>query len=181
MVSISRHVIFYEDIFPFVSSTITEDTRTFFPHIPSPATFDIPQSSSDTYISKDKISPEVLVSSESKSLRQRKLPSHLQDYHCYNTSSSTDKTHITYISYTSISEPFYAFLNIITKAPIPQNYKEALKDKVWCDSTGLEIDLFERTKTWTITELPSGKEAIGCRWIYTIKYHADGTEERNKS
>ena len=29
-VSISLHVIFYEDIFPLVSSTITEDTRTFF-------------------------------------------------------------------------------------------------------------------------------------------------------
>lgn len=46
---------------------------------------------------------------------------------------------------------------------------------------GLEIDAFECTETWTITELPPGKEAIGCKWIHTIKYHADGTGERNKS
>ena len=174
-VSISRHVIFYEDIFPFVSSNIKEDTRSFFSHIPSHATFDTSQSSSDTHLPKDEISSKVLVPSESKFLRPRKRPSHLQNYHCYNTSSSTANTRITipypvtnYISYTSISEPFYIFLSIITKALIPHNYKEALKDKVCVDSIGLEIDAFERTETWTITELPPGKEAIGCRWIRTI-------------
>lgn len=171
-----------------MSSTITEDVKTLFPHLSSPANLTSPQSNSDIHLSKDEISSEVLVPSESKSLGLRKLPSHLQDYHCYNTSSSTDNTHITtpypitkYVSYTSTSEPFRAFLNIITKTPLPQNFKEAKKDKVWCDSMNLEIDAFEQTKTWTITELPPGKEALGCRWIHTIKYHADGTEERKKS
>lgn len=35
-VSISRHVIFYEEIFPFVFSTISENTKQFFPHLHSP-------------------------------------------------------------------------------------------------------------------------------------------------
>ena len=166
-VSISRHVIFYEDIFPFVSSNIKEDTRSFFPHIPSHEIFDTSKFSFDTHLPKDEISSKVLVPSEPKSLRPHKTPSHLQNYHCYNTSSSTDNTRIitpypitNYISYTSISEPFYVFLNIITKALIPHNYKEALEDKVCVDSMGLEIDAFEQTDTWKITELPPGKEAI---------------------
>lgn len=33
----------------------------------------------------------------------------------------------------------------------------------------------------TLTSLPLGKVAIGCKWIYKIKYHADGTVERYKA
>lgn len=32
-----------------------------------------------------------------------------------------------------------------------------------------------------ITDLPSGKVAIGCRSVYKIKYHANGTVERYKT
>jgi len=29
--------------------------------------------------------------------------------------------------------------------------------------------------------LPSGKKAVGCKWVYKIKYHSDGTMERYKT
>lgn len=32
-VSVSRHVVFYENIFPYASSTITDDAKTLFPHL----------------------------------------------------------------------------------------------------------------------------------------------------
>ncbi|RVW33894.1 Retrovirus-related Pol polyprotein from transposon RE1 [Vitis vinifera] len=32
--------------------------------------------------------------------------------------------------------------------------------------------------TWTITDLPVGKRPVGCKWIFTIKYKADGSVER---
>lgn len=45
VISIPRHVIFHEAIFPFLSSTLTEDTRSFFPYLPSPAVHDDSQCS----------------------------------------------------------------------------------------------------------------------------------------
>jgi Reverse transcriptase (RNA-dependent DNA polymerase) len=32
-----------------------------------------------------------------------------------------------------------------------------------------------------VTELPEGKRSVGCRWIYSIKYNADGTVKRYKA
>ena len=46
---------------------------------------------------------------------------------------------------------------------------------------GLEIDAFQRTETWSITELPPGKKAVGCKWLHSITYNADGTIGRHKS
>lgn len=38
----------------------------------------------------------------------------------------------------------------------------------------------EQNRTWDIVCLPAGKNVVGCRWVFTIKYNADGTEERYK-
>ncbi|RVW69137.1 Retrovirus-related Pol polyprotein from transposon RE1 [Vitis vinifera] len=35
--------------------------------------------------------------------------------------------------------------------------------------------------TWTITDFPIGKRPVGCKWIFTIKYKADGSVERFKA
>lgn len=32
-----------------------------------------------------------------------------------------------------------------------------------------------------ITDLPAGKKAVGCKWIFTIKHKADGSIERLKA
>ena len=44
-----------------------------------------------------------------------------------------------------------------------------------------EIDALELNNTWTLTHLPPGKKAIGCKWVYKIKYHPDGSIERYKA
>ena len=35
--------------------------------------------------------------------------------------------------------------------------------------------------TWELVPLPKDKHAIGCRWVYKIKYKADGSIERYKA
>ena len=45
----------------------------------------------------------------------------------------------------------------------------------------LELQALQNNNTWEITELPPNKQAIGCKWIYKLKYHADGTLERCKA
>ena len=44
-----------------------------------------------------------------------------------------------------------------------------------------EIAALEANNTWTLTPLPAGKKHIGCKWVYKIKYKADGSIERYKS
>ena len=44
-----------------------------------------------------------------------------------------------------------------------------------------KIQALERNRTWTMQRLPPGKKALGCKWVYRVKYHLDGTIERFKS
>lgn len=44
-----------------------------------------------------------------------------------------------------------------------------------------EIEAHEINKTWDLTELPRGKKALGSKWVYRIKYLADGTIECYKA
>ena len=37
-----------------------------------------------------------------------------------------------------------------------------------------EINALESNNTWTLTPLPPHKRAIGCKWVYKVKYKADG-------
>ena len=36
-------------------------------------------------------------------------------------------------------------------------------------------------QTWTYILLPEGRKAIGCKWVFKVKYHPDGSIERYKA
>ena len=44
-----------------------------------------------------------------------------------------------------------------------------------------EIQALEANNTWQLVNLPVDKHAIGCRWVYRIKYKPDGTVDRYKA
>jgi len=44
-----------------------------------------------------------------------------------------------------------------------------------------EMSSLQKNATWDLIDLPPGKRTVGCRWIYTVKYNADGSIERYKA
>jgi len=44
-----------------------------------------------------------------------------------------------------------------------------------------EMKSLQKNETWELVDPPPGKKPVGCRWIYTVKYKADGTIKRFKA
>ncbi|GJU91002.1 retrovirus-related pol polyprotein from transposon TNT 1-94 [Tanacetum coccineum] len=63
----------------------------------------------------------------------------------------------------------------------PVTYYEVIKDKRWRSAMDSKLEALEQNKTWTIEKLPPNKKALGCKWVYKIKYKSDGTIERFKA
>jgi len=56
-----------------------------------------------------------------------------------------------------------------------------LKDPKWAAAMDEEMMALHKNDTWEVTELPKGKKHVGCRWVFTIKYKADGSVDRYKA
>ncbi|XP_073137802.1 uncharacterized protein [Henckelia pumila] len=59
--------------------------------------------------------------------------------------------------------------------------RHACKDSKWVEAMQTEISALEANKTWSLMPLPSGHRSIGCKWVFKIKYHSNGTIERYKA
>ena len=44
-----------------------------------------------------------------------------------------------------------------------------------------EMNALQNNSTWEIFDLPKEKKIVGCKWVFTIKYKADGSVERYKT
>ncbi|XP_074271411.1 putative mitochondrial protein AtMg00820 [Silene latifolia] len=98
------------------------------------------------------------------------------------SSSSGTKYPIShYINYAKFSPNHKAFLSAVTKNHEPSTFKDAMQVQQWQDAMKSEIDALERNNTWTLEDLLPNKKAIGSKWVYKIKYNADGTIERYKA
>lgn len=44
-----------------------------------------------------------------------------------------------------------------------------------------EHQILITNKTWVLSDLPLGKKPIGCKWVYKVKFKADGTLDKYKA
>jgi len=66
----------------------------------------------------------------------------------------------------------------------PKTYAQAMScpdaDK-WKQAMNEEMQSISENKTWTLTELPKNKKAIGCKWVYKLKFDDQGNVCRYKA
>lgn len=86
-----------------------------------------------------------------------------------------------YMSFQKFSPSHKTFLSKINTISIPKTLHEALNNENWKIAMREEMNALERNQTWDIVELPKGKKAVGCKWVYTLKYKTDGNLERYKA
>ncbi|XP_074266507.1 uncharacterized protein LOC141589782 [Silene latifolia] len=98
-----------------------------------------------------------------------------------SSSSGTSYALANYINCHKFSTPHRHFLAAITEGIEPPSFRVAITDLKWCQAMQDEITALEKNGTWELTDLPSDKKALGCRWVYKIKYKSNGEIERYKA
>lgn len=76
----------------------------------------------------------------------------------------------------------YAYMTSMLTHEEPTCFEEAHGKQVWETAMDEEMDALDKNDTWELVELPQGKNAIGCKWVYKVKCKSDdGSLERHKA
>ena len=66
----------------------------------------------------------------------------------------------------------------------PKTYEEAVKSnkaKQWKEAMQAEVESLENNDTWTFVDRPKDKNVLPGKWVYRVKYGADGQVDKYKA
>nr|GEZ97054.1 putative ribonuclease H-like domain-containing protein [Tanacetum cinerariifolium] len=81
----------------------------------------------------------------------------------------------------NLSNNAKAFAVSLCSKEIPSSFEQALKSKNWKNAIDDDMKALKKNKIWDQCSLPQGKNPVGCRWIFIVKYKPDGTVKRYKA
>ncbi|KAJ0494958.1 putative RNA-directed DNA polymerase [Helianthus annuus] len=64
---------------------------------------------------------------------------------------------------------------------VPKSIKTASKDSHWVTAMHDELTALRNNDTWDLVQRPAHLNVVGSKWIYRIKYKADGSVDRYKA
>jgi hypothetical protein len=70
---------------------------------------------------------------------------------------------------------------LLTPHGEPTTAAEAEQDEKWRAAMRAELASIEENNTWSLTDLPGGKEPIGLKWVFKLKHDADGNMLKHKA
>ena len=76
----------------------------------------------------------------------------------------------------------HAFHTSINEAlTITKAMKRGDSWRLWKEAMKSKYQNLINNKTWELVPLPKGRKSIGCKWIFKVKYNADGSVECYKA
>jgi hypothetical protein len=63
----------------------------------------------------------------------------------------------------------------------PSTFEEVVGKQVWRDAMMEEYSSIMKNDVWKIVPIPEGKSLVTSRWLYKLKYLADGSIEKYKA
>jgi hypothetical protein len=84
----------------------------------------------------------------------------------------------------SVSDERSHTVNTESTVMVPQTYAEAMASperEQWSQAMLEELTSQAANHTWTLVKLPAARKAVGCKWVFDIKYNADGSINRFKA
>ena len=70
---------------------------------------------------------------------------------------------------------------LAVSADEPASLAEAMKHECWRRAMAKELAAIEENKTWTLTDLPADRRAIGLKWVFKVKRDEKGAVVRHKA
>ena len=185
----SRDVVFDEELGPFplsdsplhseIQSSAISDLGSSILHESSDATDTPPQPPLDNTASAPAPHPAIPPAFDigSSTLRPKwwaKTISDLRPDELIEGRTSRNKS----IQHNTVNIALMANIHSI---PEPQTYAEAKGIPEWEHAMDAELQSLQKNHTWVLSDLPLGKKPISCKWVYKVKYHADGTLDKYKA
>lgn len=86
-----------------------------------------------------------------------------------------------FLSYANLSKEYRNFVANLSNTTIPRNIHEALESNEWKKAVQEEMTALIKNNTWKLVPKPKDKRTVGCKWVFTVKYKADGSVDMYKA